>query len=57
MRTIRIYFLKIIYYDFWLCWVFIAACSLPLVAVSRGYSPVVLLGFFTVVASLIGHRL
>ena len=32
-------FFKNIYLFIWLCWVFIAACGLSLVAVSGGYSP------------------
>ena len=38
---------------FWLCWVFIAACSLSLVVVSGGYSLVMVLGLLIVVASLV----
>ena len=30
-----------LFHFFWLCWVFAAARELPLVAASRGYSPVV----------------
>ena len=30
---------------FWLCWVFVAACGLSLVAVSRGYSSLRCVGF------------
>ena len=41
---------------FWLHWVLVAACELPLVAVGRGSSPVVLHGLFTAVASLIAEH-
>ena len=34
-----------IYLYFWLCWVFIAACGLSLVAASRGYSSLQCAGF------------
>ena len=34
-----------LFLNFWLCWIFVAACSLSLVVASRGYSLVVLLGF------------
>ena len=44
-------------FNFWLCWVFIAARRLSLVAVSGGYSLVALRGLLIVVASLIAqHR-
>ena len=33
------------YFIFWLCWVFIAACGLSLVAASRGYSLLWCTGF------------
>ena len=42
------YFLK----NFWLCWVFVAARGLSLVAASRGYSLVAVRGLLTMVASL-----
>lgn len=43
---------------FLLCWVFVAECGLSLVAVSEGYSLVLVHGFFIAVASLVvGHRL
>ena len=37
----------------WLCWVFVAAHGLSLVAASMGYSLVVVHGFLTEVASLV----
>ena len=40
----------------WLCWVFIAACGLPLVATSGGYSLAVVHGLLTAVASLVAER-
>ena len=37
---------KFIYlFKFWLCWVFVAACGLSLVAASRGYSSLQRAGF------------
>ena len=43
---------------FSLCWVFVAACGLSLVAVIEGYSLVVVHGFLIAVASLVvGHGL
>ena len=42
--------------SFWLCWVFVAACRLPLVAVSRGYSLAAMGGLLITVASLVEHR-
>ena len=44
---------KIIY--FWLCWVFIVACRLSLVATSGGYSLVA--GLRLVSSLIVGHRL
>ena len=42
---------------FWLCWVFVAACGLSLVAASGGYS-VAVRGLLIAVASLVAeHRL
>ena len=38
---------------FWLLWVFVAACTLSLVAVSWGYSRVAVCGLLIVVASLV----
>ena len=53
-----IIFLKFFFLSLWLCWVFIAACRLSLVVVSRGYSLVVVHGFLIVVASPVAeHRL
>ena len=37
---------------FWLCWVLVIVCRLPLVAESGGYSLAVVLWFLTAVASL-----
>ena len=42
--------------SFWLCWVFVAACRLPLVAGSRGYSLAAMGGLLITVASLAEHR-
>ena len=43
---------------FWLCWVFVAARGLSLVAASGGYSMLQLRGLLIAVASLIAeHRL
>ena len=45
-------------YLFWLCWVFIAACELSVVAASGGYSLVGMHPLLIVVASLVAeHRL
>ena len=38
-------FLFVLFTNFWLCWVFAAACRLSLVAVSRGYSLLCYAGF------------
>ena len=38
-------FIYFILFYFWLCWVFIAACGLSLVAASRGYSSLWCAGF------------
>ena len=46
----KVFFNNCIY--FWLCWVFIAACRLSLLVVSRGYSLVAMRGLLTVVAFL-----
>ena len=41
-----IFYFKFIYlFNFWLCWVFVAACGLPLVAASGGYSSLRCAGF------------
>ena len=42
---------------FWLCWVFVAAHGLFLVAASRGHSLVVVRGVLISVASLVKNRL
>ena len=39
-------------FDFWLCWVFVAACRLSVVVVSGGYSLAVLCGLLTVLLLL-----
>ena len=36
--TVFFFLIYLIYFHFWLCWVFAAACGLSLVAVSGGYS-------------------
>ena len=41
--TVFLFFYKFIY--FWLCWVFVAACGLSLVAASGGYSSLRCRGF------------
>ena len=41
---------------FWLHWIFIASPGLPLVAVSGGYSLVVMRGLLLAVASLVEER-
>ena len=46
-------FLDFIFISFWLCWIFIAACGLSLVAMSGNYFPVVLSRLLIEVASLI----
>ena len=51
------YTLFIIYFIFWLCWVFSAACRLSLAAESRGYSLVVMPRLLIVVVSVMEHRL
>ena len=38
--------------NFWLCWVFVAACKISLVATSRDYSPAVR-GLLIALASLV----
>ena len=51
-------FFKILCVYFWLCWVFVAACGLSLMAASRDHSLVVMCGLLIVVASLVAeHRL
>ena len=54
-RFLTNYYLKNFIYsfiNFWLCWVFVAACGLSLVLGSRGYSLVVVHRLLTVLASL-----
>ena len=41
--------------NFWLCWVFVAACKISLVATSRDYSPAVR-GLLIMLASLVLER-
>ena len=53
--TFKIFLFIFIY--FWLFWVFAVARGLSLVAASRGYSLVVVLGFLTVVTSLIEENM
>ena len=56
-KTIKIFFLIYFYY-FWLCWVFVAACKLPLVAVSGSYSLTAVPRLFIMEASfVVEHRL
>ena len=43
-KTLLLFIFKIFIY-FWLCWVFIAACGLSLVAASKGYSSLQCVGF------------
>ena len=52
---VLLFFLKFIYLYFWLCWVFIAACGLSLLVVSKGYSLVVVCGLLFAVASLVAE--
>ena len=52
---INLWFSKIFIY-FWLCWVFVAAHELPLVAVSGSYSLVVVCGLLIAVASLVAKH-
>ena len=46
-----LYFFKALF--IWLCWVFVAAHRVSLVAVSRGYSQLAVCGFLNAVASLL----
>ena len=49
--------LFILFIYFWLCWVFVAACRLSLVAMSGGYSSLRCMGFFlTALASLVAEH-
>ena len=43
--TFRVFFFFLIYLFIWLCWVFVAACRLSLVAASGGYSSLWCMGF------------
>ena len=43
-------------YLFWLCLVFVAACWLFLIPVSRGYSLVAVLGLLMAMASLVSEH-
>ena len=52
-RFSRISFFFFLLFNFWLCWVFVAASKISLVATSRDYSPVVVHGLLTVLASLV----
>ena len=45
--------LKIKKQFFWLCWVFVTVCRLPLIAESRGYSLIAVSGLLFAVASLV----
>ena len=45
------------FFNFWLCWVFIVARGLSLVATSRGYSLVAVLLLLIAVISLVAHGL
>ena len=59
LRAHSLFFLKNKFYlfiYFWLCWVFIAACQLSLVAASGGFSLVAVHGLLAVVASLVAER-
>ena len=52
------YTLLYLFIYFWLCWVFLVACGLSLVAESGVCSPVVIQGLLVAVASLVtGHSL
>ena len=52
-----LYFIIImLFIYFWLCWVFLAARGLSLVAGSGGYSSLWCAGFFTAVASLVAEH-
>ena len=53
-KKINLFIYFILFY-FWLPWVFIAACGLSLVAVSRGYS-VAVHGLLIAVASLVAEH-
>ena len=48
--------IRFIHSFMWPCWVFTVVCGLSLVAGSKGYSLVVLLGLLIVVASLVAEH-
>ena len=50
-------YLKYLFIHFGLRWVLIAVCRLSLVAASQGFSPGVVVGLLTVMASLAAERL
>ena len=55
--TLNFFFDKfILFIYFWLCWVFVAARGLSLVAVSRGYSSLQCVGFSCRGARALGAR-
>ena len=43
--NVTIFFIYLSFIYFWLCWVFVAACGLSLVAVRGGYSSLQCAGF------------
>ena len=43
-------------FNFWLCWIFVAAYRLSLVSAGRGYSLVAVPGFLIVVALLVAEH-
>ena len=49
-------YLIIYLFIYWLCWVFVAACGLSLVAVSEGYSFVTVRGLLIAVAPLVAEH-
>ena len=55
-RFSRISFFLSLLFNFWLCWVFVAARKMSLVATSRDYSPVVMRGLLIVLASLVSEH-
>ena len=57
MLSPKSFSLIILFVYFWFHWVFIAVCVLSLVAVSGGYSLVVVLRLLTAVTSLVEHVL
>ena len=56
LSIVYVYVYILMWTFLWLCWVFLAACGLTLVEVNRGYSLVVVLRLFIVVASLAMER-